>query len=161
MIKNVIIFATVLSLLSTVACKKQEEFKEQKLDANNLVVTDGSIDLNKVDEAGQMKKIASYPILELMETNFDFGNIKDGDKVEHIYKFKNVGKSDLLIIDAKPTCGCTVPEFTKTPVKPGETGQIKIVFNSTGKKGKQQKYINLITNTEAGNENFSFEATVN
>lgn len=161
MIKNVIIFATIVGFLSTVACKKQEEVSSVTLDANNMVVTDGTIDLNKVDEAGHMKKIASYPILELAETNFSFGNIKEGDKVEHVYKFKNVGKSDLLIIDAKPTCGCTVPEFTKTPVKPGETGQIKIVFNSAGKKGKQQKYINLVTNTEAGNENFSFEANVN
>lgn len=139
---------------------KQNDMTEQQLDANNNVVANGQNMIDPLEEQNKMKKIANMPILSLEEKEFDFGVIKEGDIVEHVYKFTNTGKTDLFVIEAKPSCGCTVPEWTKTPVKPGESGQIKIAFNSKGKKGTQQKYINLLTNTEAGNESFSFKATV-
>ena len=63
------------------------------------------------------------------------------------FKFKNVGKSDLIISSAQGSCGCTVPEWPKEPIKPGEEGKIAVTFNSTGKQGKQNKTITLVANT--------------
>ena len=151
---------TILAIFSIISCKK-EELSTVKIDANNMIVPTEIVEVNKAIEALNIEKIQSYPIIQFAENEFDFGIIKDGDKVEHTYKFTNVGKSDLIVINATATCGCTVPSWTKNPVKPGETGEIKIEFNSTGRTGMQQKYINLVTNTEPGNESVSFKAQVN
>lgn len=160
MIKNTRTILLIIAFTTFISCKKSDE-NATKIDANNMIVPSEILEVNRVTEANNIKKIQNYPILEFLEKEFDFGTITDGDIVEHTYKLVNAGKSDLLIIDAKATCGCTVPDWTKTPIKPGETGQIKIVFNSGGKTGKQQKYINLVTNTEAANESISFKAQVN
>ena len=160
MIKNTRTILLIIAFTTFISCKKADE-NATKIDANNMIVPSEILEVNRVTEANNIKKIQNYPILEFLEKEFDFGTITDGDIVEHTYKLVNAGKSDLLIIDAKATCGCTVPDWTKTPIKPGEKGQIKIVFNSSGKTGKQQKYINLVTNTEAANESISFKAQVN
>jgi Protein of unknown function (DUF1573) len=76
----------------------------------------------------------------------DFGNIKDGDKVDYTFSFTNSGKNDLQITNAVGSCGCTVPEYPKELVKPGESGKIKVSFNSAGKSGKQEKSVTLTAN---------------
>lgn len=52
----------------------------------------------------------------------------------------------LIVSDAKATCGCTIPKWTKDPVAPGKSGEITITFNSAGKMGKQNKVILLFSN---------------
>ncbi len=81
------------------------------------------------------------------ETIYDFGKIKEGDVVEHTFKFKNTGNRNLLLLYHKTTCGCTVPEFSKDPYKPGATGSIKVVFDSKGKKMSQNKKVKIFSNT--------------
>lgn len=77
----------------------------------------------------------------------DFGKIVQGERVAYAFKFTNVGKTDLVISDAKGSCGCTVPEYSKTPVKPGESGKVDVIFDSDGKSGKQDKTVTLMANT--------------
>jgi hypothetical protein len=90
---------------------------------------------------------ADKPAITFEENSFDFGNIKEGTKVSHAFKFKNTGKSDLIIGDARGNCGCTVPKYPTQPIEPGETGVIDVEFNSAGKHGKQNKTVTLVTNT--------------
>jgi hypothetical protein len=78
---------------------------------------------------------------------FDFGKINQGDKVTHEYKFTNNGQAPLIITDSYATCGCTKPEWPKAPVKPGESGVIKVTFSSAGKSGLQDKQITVVANT--------------
>ena len=66
----------------------------------------------------------------------------------HVFKFTNTGESDLVIVSAKGSCGCTVPEWPKEPISPGESGDIQVIFSSEGKKGKQHKRVSIIANTE-------------
>lgn len=77
---------------------------------------------------------------------FDFGKITQGDKVEHEFKFKNTGKSPLIVSNATATCGCTVPEIPKEPILPGKEGVIKVVLNSEGKEGMQDKVVTVTSN---------------
>ncbi len=77
----------------------------------------------------------------------DFGKVIEGEKVSFSFRFKNTGNADLLIADAYATCGCTVPQFSKAPIKPGETGEIEVRFNSTGKSGQLEKTVTVIANT--------------
>ena len=68
--------------------------------------------------------------------------------MEGVFKIKNTGKTDLMILSAKATCGCTVPTWPKQAIKPGESGELNFTFNSKGRSGKQTKSITLQTNTE-------------
>lgn len=77
----------------------------------------------------------------------DFGIIVQGEKVAYSFKFKNTGNGDLIITDAKGSCGCTIPEYPKEPIAPGSEGVIDVVFNSDGKEGQQNKKITIISNT--------------
>jgi len=100
------------------------------------------------------------PILSFSKKEHDFGNLNEGDIVETVFSFKNSGNSELIIVSAKGSCGCTVPEWPKEPIMPGESGEIKVIFNSSGKPNKQQKQVTLVTNTDTGREVITILAQV-
>ena len=87
------------------------------------------------------------PSLDWGETEWDFGTINEGDIVEHVYSFKNTGQAPLIIESAKPSCGCTVPTFTKEPIPVGGTGEIQVKFDSKGKPNIQNKTVTVTANT--------------
>jgi hypothetical protein len=91
------------------------------------------------------------PSMEFAEELYDFGDIAQGDRVNYAFKFTNTGTADLVIASAKGSCGCTVPDWPKRPIAPGETSEIKVEFNSTGKKGKQHKKVTIVANTQPSN----------
>ena len=82
------------------------------------------------------------------ESTFDFGDVNEGESVSHVYTFTNTGNEPLVISNAKGSCGCTVPKWPKTPIPPGETGEIQVEFNSKGKSGKQTKRVTITANTD-------------
>jgi hypothetical protein len=86
-------------------------------------------------------------VLAFQDTIYRFGTIREGEEVSHEFPFTNTGKSDLLISNASASCGCTVPEWPKEPIKPGGKGVIKATFNSSGKQGKQSKKVVITANT--------------
>ena len=90
---------------------------------------------------------ANSPVFKFEKEVYDFGEIKDGEKVTYDFKFKNIGNSPLIISSATATCGCTIPEYPKEPVAPGAEGLIRVVFNSAGKAGMQNKIISITANT--------------
>lgn len=133
MIKQAIRLFAVTTFVMAVSCKKNEVTPEN----------------------------AGVAMMEFEKTSHDFGTINAGDKVATSFIFTNTGVKDLVIVKATGSCGCTVPEYTKTPVKPGEKGAIKVSFNSTGKSGKQHKTITIIANTKKGTEVLDIEASIN
>lgn len=87
-------------------------------------------------------------VMSFENGDYNFGKITQGEKVSYSYKFKNIGKSPLIILNATATCGCTVPEVPKEPIKPGAEGEIKVVFDSNGKSGMQDKVITVTSNAQ-------------
>ncbi len=85
------------------------------------------------------------------ETSYDWGTIAENEKMIHVFKFKNTGTNDMIISDAHGSCGCTVPEWPKEPIKPGKSSQIKVIFDSKGKAGDQSKSVTITANTEPTN----------
>ncbi|MEZ4891571.1 MAG: DUF1573 domain-containing protein [Saprospiraceae bacterium] len=81
------------------------------------------------------------------ESEFDFGTATEGDIVKHDFAFTNTGKVPLTILNAKSTCGCTVPERPEDPIPPGGTGAITARFNTDGKPNDQRKRITITANT--------------
>ena len=82
------------------------------------------------------------------EMEHHFGTINEGDKVEHIFTFTNTGSEPLILEKCKGSCGCTVPTCPSEPILPGGKGEIKVVFNSRGKRNHQEKRVTITANTE-------------
>lgn len=89
-----------------------------------------------------------------------FGKIQEGQKVALSFRFKNTGDKPLVIESVKPACGCTVADYPKQPLKPGEEGEITGEFDSQGREGQQHKEITVTTNTPSRTQNIMFEVTV-
>ena len=125
---NKLILATVLTGLLLSSCQSDKVKSE-------------NVDSSMVDPKNP-------PVIEIEESVYDFGTISQGEKVKHTYFFKNKGKSPLIIHSAQGSCGCTIPEWPKEPVQPGEEGKIEVSFNSEYKSGHQEKMVTILANTK-------------
>lgn len=133
------IFVMALMGLSLAACQNSTKSTTVEQSAETVAPANNEVALPPSAEAA---------VISFEKENYDFGTIIQGEKVSYSYKFKNVGKSPLIITDATATCGCTVPEVPKEPIKPGEEGEIKVVFDSNGKSGMQDKIITVNSNAQ-------------
>lgn len=88
----------------------------------------------------------------LDSVNYTFDTINQGDKVEHDFRIKNVGDKNFIIARAFGSCGCTVPQYPKDPVKPGDIATIHVTFNSANKADMQNKDVTIVCNTALHNE---------
>jgi hypothetical protein len=87
------------------------------------------------------------PVITVEKKNHDFGDIFQGDKVEHTYSFANTGNEPLIITNVNVTCGCTTPKgWPKEPIPPGGKGEVTVAFSSVGKIGRQNKTVTIISN---------------
>ena len=145
--KKVIVLSILSLSLMTISC---DENAAKKIKSENLELA---------KERDNEIKVGGAKI-KFEKTEHDFGTINEGDIVETVFSFKNSGKSELIITSAKGSCGCTVPEWPKEPIMPGEEGQIRVKFNSDKKPNLQQKTITLVTNTEQGKEILKIKAQV-
>jgi hypothetical protein len=91
-------------------------------------------------------KFTDSTTVQMIDSVYNFGKVTDGEKVTYNYRFTNSGTKPLIISSAMASCGCTVPEKPEEPIKPGETGSIKVVFNSSGRVGPAHKTITVVSN---------------
>ncbi|MEP7107613.1 MAG: DUF1573 domain-containing protein [Ferruginibacter sp.] len=91
--------------------------------------------------------IPDNTMVQLIDSVYNFGKVTEGEKVTFNFRFKNTGTNPLVITSTTASCGCTVPEKPEKPVMPGETGFIKVVFNSMGRAGHNEKTITVMANT--------------
>ncbi|MGA9270652.1 MAG: DUF1573 domain-containing protein [Lutimonas sp.] len=145
--KHIFVISLVVMALSFASCN---EDATKKIKTENLEVA---------KERDSEIKLGG-PRFKFDKTEHDFGTINEGDVVETVFAFTNVGKTELIITSAKGSCGCTVPQWPKEPIMPGEAGEIKVKFNSYRKPNLQQKQITLRTNTEGGKEILKIRAQV-
>lgn len=145
-----IVCVLIITFFITTSCKKNDvnsnesKFEvESNSDSNSEIAS--NIDLTKIS---------------FNKVEHDFGTINSGDKVDCVFTFTNTGNADLIITNAQGSCGCTVPEYPKKPTKPGESGEIKVVFNSNGKFGNQEKSVSLTVNTENKIEILKIKASI-
>jgi hypothetical protein len=82
------------------------------------------------------------------EYEHNFGKVSEGEKIAYVFKFENQGTSDLVIASATTSCGCTVPEYDTRPVPPGGSGNLEVVFDTSGRSGMQTKTIAVKSNAK-------------
>ncbi len=98
--------------------------------------------------------------IKFEETQHDFGTITEGDTAVWEFSFKNTGDT-LLIIDRVATpCSCTSADWPKNPIKPGESGKIKVLYNSKGRPGRFNKTIVIISNSKTNIDKVVISGTV-
>lgn len=110
--------------------------------------------------AADAKPDGPLPVLNFETTDHDFGTITEGQKVSYTYKIKNTGEAPLIIQSAQPSCGCTVPTFSKDPIPVGGTGFVTAEFDSSGKPGINNKTITVTANTWPKVTTLRFKAMV-
>lgn len=132
-ISSIIFFSLILIFTS---CKNRNE--ENKLS--------GDIVNNTLTATG--KTSDNHPVITFEKTTHDFGRILEGEKITTVFRFKNTGGSDLIISNVNASCGCTVPYFSKTPIKPGNQGEISVEFDSNRRSGAQAKSVSVLTNAQ-------------
>jgi hypothetical protein len=148
----------VVLLVMTTACKKENvNDKEVLLDTISAQRPEA---LETATPTAQVPADGKYPTMTFQKEEYDFETIKQGDKVSTDFQFKNTGEADLIITSARGSCGCTVPDYPKTPIKPGETGNIKVSFDSKGKQGKTSKTVTILCNTQEGNKILKINANI-
>lgn len=100
-----------------------------------------------------------YPNFKWENTEHDFGKIQHLDPVVYEFEFTNKGQVPLVISEVEGSCGCTVAEYTKDPVMPGNKGKVKATFDAAA-MGKFRKSIKVVANVEGGPEYLYIKGTV-
>ena len=100
------------------------------------------------------------PVIKFDKDVHNFDRVIQGEKVAYAFKFKNTGNADLIIADVSTSCGCTVPEYTDDPVKPGEEGHLRVTFDSDNRRGFQNKTIIVFTNALPNKKMLTIKAQV-
>lgn len=145
MIKNFLFAALVLGLVTS--CNNQtSKSTDSSVDTTTTAISD-----SVATESG---------VIEYAETEYNFGTVKEGEIVEHVFKFKNTGKAPIILAQVSASCGCTTPDYTKEPILPGKEGEIKVSFNSQGQVGAQQKIVTVSSNAENNVTTVQIKGTV-
>lgn len=132
--KRILLIA--IAAMTFASCQNSTKTADGTTEAGTTSIAEGTNPVAAADAA----------VMTFDNENYNFGKIAPGEKVHYSYNFKNTGKSPLIISNATATCGCTVPEIPKEPILPGASGTIKVVFDSQGKFGMQDKVITVISN---------------
>lgn len=142
------VFGILLLMFLLVSCNNSDSDHLSTDLINNPISAEGDTSLSKL------------PKFKFKTLEHDFGRIVDGVKVAYKFKFTNVGGSDLIISQVKPTCGCTATRFPHNPIKPGETAFIELTFDSSRRKGFNHKSASVVANTQPNVVNLQIKAMV-
>ena len=85
--------------------------------------------------------------ISFAELEHNFGDVEQETQNTHIFRFSNTGDKPLVISDAKGSCGCTVPNYPREPIAPGESGEIEVVYSPGKQKNQQTKTVTITANT--------------
>ena len=88
------------------------------------------------------------PAITFDEDMHDFGRLSAGENISYSFHFSNTGSADLVISSASATCGCTVADYPKGRIAPGEEGYVTVTFKSAGKSGQQFQEVTVVTNAQ-------------
>lgn len=129
---------------------------KQSTDNQNLLPSDIVKNPNSVSG----KTDTDIPAITFENDFYDFGKIIMGEKVSYSFKFTNTGKTDLIISRVTSSCGCTIGDFPKQPIKPGESNKIEVKFDSENRRGFQNKTVNVLSNSQPSSNTLRIKAQV-
>lgn len=150
--------------IAVMSCNSSDKTSEN---SNNAASTATSVTavqpttpVATTNQSSQVDSTKLTRIQWLDGTEKDFGKMKEGETLNVSFKFKNVGDKPLVISQVTAGCGCTIPEQPTKPYAPGETGEIKASFNSSGKVGANSKPVNVFANIDPAMTTLMFKVEV-
>ncbi|MBF9253188.1 DUF1573 domain-containing protein [Pontibacter sp. 172403-2] len=159
--KNFILAAGFAMALFITSCdSNNSQTDTTTADATAATEAAPAVDNPNVVSASEAMSSENAPVITFENPEYDFGTIKQGEVIEHVFTFTNTGKSPLIIENASASCGCTVPEPPTEPIAPGETGSINVKFNSAGKMGQQYPTVTVRANTQPNLTKISMKGVV-
>lgn len=161
--KNLVRILPIVVALSLVSCKKDQSADQLVSTSDSTAIAPMAGDSMAANSSMETAPVAqSGPVtsVALSESNFDFGKIKKGDHKEHTYEITNTGTNPLIIAQVKPGCGCTVPDYTKDPILPGQKGKITLKFDSSNFDGMVTKQAEIFANVEKSPMLLTFSADI-
>jgi hypothetical protein len=110
-----------------------------------LAIAFSTLAFGQSGEAGGSQPDGAHLTWE--KSNYDFGDITQGERVEYTFRFSNTGTVPLMITNVTTQCGCTAPKgWPRDPIEPGDRGELTLVFDSTGKFGRVNKVATVMSN---------------
>jgi hypothetical protein len=146
--KCLICFISVCGLLLFSQCDNLFKNKKMNTGTMNNNATPGG---NNSD---------AMPDMKFEEEDHDIGSIEQGEVLNFSFKFTNSGQADLIINNCQASCGCTIPNWPRQPIRPGESGAIDVQFDSKGKQNNITKEITVSTNCVPGARKIKFHGFV-
>jgi hypothetical protein len=141
--KNIKLILGTLGVASIIlACNTPAQVQSK----DDVAVTEIATDSSPMEISAEAVDSALGADITFKTYEANFGTIKQGDSFEYDFEFTNTGTTDLLITNARGSCGCTVPEWPHEPIPAGATGKVHVKFNSAGKSQQQTKTVTLETN---------------
>ena len=161
MTKNFVYLFAAVSMMAT-SCQESATSKIKEIEAETAVIDNPTVTPTEAPAPVVADAVSTdgKAVMTFEKDVHDFGNLKGGSKADYSFSFKNTGEADLLITNAQGSCGCTVPEYPKEPIKPGESGKIKVSYSSGSQQGQQSKTVTLTTNSAKGEERLTIKANV-
>jgi hypothetical protein len=159
---GLVIAAALVACRDKAAEKRIAELEARlnSLEGNKATTTPAATAPADAAATPETKPEGPLPTLDFERTDYDFGTIREGQKVNFTYKFKNNGTAPLIVQNVQPSCGCTAPDWTKEPIPVGGTGFVKVEFDSSGKPGMQNKMVTVTSNTWPKQMKLNFKAMV-
>ncbi len=153
--KKFLTIVPVAAALVLTGCKKDQSADQ--------LITEETVETTAVPtQQDLVAEAQNNPLttLALAQPTHEFGVVKKGQKVEHVYEVTNTGENPLIISQVKPGCGCTAPDYTKDPIMPGQTGKITLSFDSSSFDGLVNKQAEVYANVEKAPVIIGFSADV-
>jgi len=126
-------------------------------DENKQISTD--VIGNPVSAAGNYEH-DDVPQIAFDKKSHDFNLILQGEVVSYTFRFTNTGSQNLVLADVSSSCGCTVPTYSRKPIKPGDQGTIEVVFNSERREGTQSKKVFVLSNAQPSRDTLDITANI-
>ncbi len=148
--KSILCLLLSAVVLTVFSCKNEEAGNGKAVEE---IATDGkisSIIRSPINSDGTVDT-TNVAKMTFEKLAYDFGEVKEGEIVQHVFKFTNTGNVPLIINNARSTCGCTVPKWPREAIQPGSSGEIAVDFNTKAKVGDQEKPITISANTYPSN----------
>ena len=154
--KRLYILVAIGGLVIASCSNAKDRIKDKDNTSQEEFTDSGSGSLIEGSEA----MMEALPVITFEEEFHDFGEIPEGKVAEHTFVFTNEGSGPLIISNAAGSCGCTVPEWPRQPIAPGQKGQIKVSFDSKNRAGRQDKRVTLTTNAVPQTKVLNITSTV-
>ena len=146
--KKYFFVSTVALAAFMFSCNSETASTDSATDAVETTVVEPAVETTVNEAVPVTTELTEVTAMKLDRMEHDFGKIPDTAPVETSFVVTNTGDKPLLITNAQGSCGCTVPDYPKDPIAPGESRDMKVSFNPNGKEGVNNKTVTITANTE-------------